>query len=253
MAYDDIMVKYPQMIPQLPRGLIAVAWYYTSEDPTYKRWLGPLIAHHIPHVVQPGVMSYDNIAPDFDTTFENIDTFLAAGRGSGALGLDQLGVGRRCATAVSHVSSRYCVWRSCAVAESPHGRASFFSDYSRQMYPATIARGPCLGIEPACTQAETVVQKVLGKSNRCFACGRIPSSQPTTTCSPAHREDLHEARMHAERSRDGAASCRRASVWIRQTVNSLMIGSELLDYAGEKFQAPLDLSAIWDEVRTNTS
>src|SRR6185437_982477 len=62
MAYDDIIVKFPQIIPQLPPGLIAVAWYYTSEDPTYKRWLGPLISNHIPHVVQPGVMSYDNIA-----------------------------------------------------------------------------------------------------------------------------------------------------------------------------------------------
>ncbi|MGB8479128.1 MAG: beta-N-acetylhexosaminidase, partial [Acidobacteriaceae bacterium] len=87
MAYDDIMVKFPQIIPELPPGLIAVAWYYTSEDPTYKRWLNPLIANHIPHVVQPGVMSYDNIAPDYNTTFENIDTFLAAGRHSGALGL----------------------------------------------------------------------------------------------------------------------------------------------------------------------
>ena len=38
MAYDDIIVKFPQIIPQLPTGLIATAWYYTSEDPTYKRW-----------------------------------------------------------------------------------------------------------------------------------------------------------------------------------------------------------------------
>ncbi len=87
MAFDDIMVKYPQIIPELPPGLIAVAWYYTPEDPTYKRWLGPLIANHVPHMVQPGVTSYDDITPDFDTTFKNIDTFLAAGRRSGALGL----------------------------------------------------------------------------------------------------------------------------------------------------------------------
>src|ERR1035437_4674153 len=70
MAYDDIMVKYPQIIPQLPKRLIAVAWYYTSEDPTYRRWLGPLETLHLPHIVQPGVTSYDDISPDFDTTFE---------------------------------------------------------------------------------------------------------------------------------------------------------------------------------------
>ena len=32
-----------------------------------------------------------------------------------------------------------------------------------------------------------------------------------------------------------------------ETVNSLLFGSELLDYAGEKFQTPLDMSAIWDK------
>ena len=35
MAYDDIMVKYQKIIPELPPGLIAVAWYYTSEDPIF--------------------------------------------------------------------------------------------------------------------------------------------------------------------------------------------------------------------------
>jgi hypothetical protein len=30
-------------------------------------------------------------------------------------------------------------------------------------------------------------------------------------------------------------------------VNSLLLGSELLDYAGQKFQTPLDLTAIWDK------
>jgi hypothetical protein len=34
MAYDDIAVKYPEIIPKVPPGLIAVGWYYTSEDPT---------------------------------------------------------------------------------------------------------------------------------------------------------------------------------------------------------------------------
>jgi len=59
-----------QIIPDLPPGLIAAAWYYTSEDPTYKRWLAPLIANHVPHIVESGVMSYDNIAPDFNTNLK---------------------------------------------------------------------------------------------------------------------------------------------------------------------------------------
>ena len=136
MAYDDIMVKYPQVIPQLPPGLIAVAWYYTSEDPTYKRWLGPLIAHNVPHIVQPGVTSYDDIAPDNDTTFENIVS-LAAGRKSGALGLVNsvwADDAQFCMSLPGMAYGAAAPWQSV-----PMDRADFFSDYAQLMYPAAAA------------------------------------------------------------------------------------------------------------------
>ena len=45
MAWADIMVRYPDIVRQLPPGLIAVAWYYTADlkDREYKHWLGPLV------------------------------------------------------------------------------------------------------------------------------------------------------------------------------------------------------------------
>src|ERR1700757_745509 len=89
MAWADIMVKYPDIVAQLPPELIAVAWYYTADanDREYKHWLGPLVAKSVPHFVQPAVTSWAQIVPDFDTSFENIDTFIAAGRKSNALGV----------------------------------------------------------------------------------------------------------------------------------------------------------------------
>jgi hypothetical protein len=33
-----------------------------------------------------------------------------------------------------------------------------------------------------------------------------------------------------------------------ETVGSLLLGSELLDYAGEKFQTPLDMLAVWNKL-----
>src|SRR6185437_13608434 len=63
---------------------------------------------------------------------------------------------------------------------------------------------------------------------------------------PAHREDLHQTRIHAEEAQ--TALYRALNLGADPaTVNSLMIGSELLDYAGQKFQTPLDLTAIWDK------
>src|SRR5438552_7716470 len=44
-------------------------------------------ANHVPHIVATGVTNWNQIAPDFTRSFENIDTFLAAGRKLGALGI----------------------------------------------------------------------------------------------------------------------------------------------------------------------
>ncbi len=244
IAYDDIMVKYPEVIPQLPKGLIAVAWYYTSEDPTYKRWLGPLEAHHIPHIVQPGVTSYDDIVPDFDTSFENIDTFLAAGRQSGAMGLVN-SIWADDAQLLFRMSLPGMAYGAAAPWQSaPMDRANFFADYARQMYPAAV-RGDIATALTHMTTAETDVKKLLGEQSM-FGLWEDPFFPTWYAKLPAHREDLHQVRMHAEQAETALLHAQSMGV-DRETVNSLLIGSELLDYAGEKFQTPLDLSAIWDK------
>jgi hexosaminidase len=244
MAYDDIIVKYPQTIPDLPPGLIAVAWYYTSEDPTYKRWLGPLIAHRIPHVVQPGIMSYDDIAPDFDTTFENIDTFLAAGRRSGALGLVN-SVWADDAQLLFRMSLPGFAYGAAAPWQGvPMDRANFFSEYSRLLYPPAVAPDVASALSNM-TVAETDIKKLLGEQSM-FGLWEDPFFAMYYKKLPEHREDLHQTRMHAEQAE--AALLHAKSLGADpETVNSLLIGSELLDYAGEKFQTPLDLAAIWNK------
>lgn len=243
MAYDDIMVKFPQIIPKLPPGLIAVAWYYTSEDPTYKRWLGPLIANHIPHVVQPGIMSYDNIAPDYNTTFENIDTFLAAGRRSGALGLIN-SVWADDAQLLFRMSLPGMAYGAAAPWQStPMDRENFFSNYASVMYPAAIAPDIALALSHM-AKAETDLQKVVGNEQTMFALWEDPFFPPYYKSLVTHRNDLHETRMNAERAETSLYHAGSLG-GDPTTINSLMIGSELLDYAGEKFQATLDLSDVW--------
>lgn len=244
MAYDDIMVKYPKIIPELPPGLIAVAWYYTSEDPTYKRWLGPLIGHKIPHIVQPGVTSYDEIAPDFDTTFENIDTFLAAGRRSGALGLIN-SVWADDAQLLFRMSLPGMAYGAAAPWQSvPMDRANFFSEYARLMYPAAIAPDIASALGNM-TIAETELKKLFGNQTM-FGLWEDPFFPAYYSKLAAHRKDLHETRFHAEQAETALFHAKSMGV-DPETVNSLVIGSELLNYAGQKFQTPLDLTAIWEK------
>jgi len=120
MAWADIMVKYPDIVSQLPPNIIAVAWYYEARpDPEYKRWLVPLVAKGVPHLVATTVHSWAEIAPDFDTTFENIDTFLAAGRKSKALGLMNT-IWTDSAESDSHVLAGHRLRRGGSVAVHAH-------------------------------------------------------------------------------------------------------------------------------------
>ena len=244
MAYDDIIVKYPKVIPQLPPGLIAVAWYYTSEDPTYNRWLGPLIAHQIPHVVQPGVTSWNHITPDYDTTFENIDTFLAAGRRSGAIGLVNSAWADD-AQLLFRMSFPGMAYGAAAPWQSvPMDRASFFSDYAKQMYPGPAAPEIASALDNM-RQAETEIQKSIGEPSM-FNFWNDPFFPAYYKNLPAHREDLHQTRMHAEQAQTSLYRALNLGA-DPATVNSLVIGSRMLDYAGEKFQTALELTDVWNK------
>lgn len=246
MAYDDIIVKFPKVIPQLPKGLIPIAWYYTSEDPTYKRWIGPLIAHHIPFFVQPGVMSYNNISPNYPITFENIDTFLAAGRRAGTLGLINSiwADGAQLLFRMSYPGMAYgaaAPWQS-----TPMDRAQFFSSYATLMYPADVAPDIATALEDM-SQSEVDLGKVLGDQDTMLALWRDPFYPAYYKPLFTHQADLHRNRLEAE----GAEAALRdalAAGGDPATLNSLLIGSQLLDYAGQKFQTPVEMNELWEKL-----
>jgi hypothetical protein len=122
-------------------------------------------------------------------------------------------------------------------------RANFFSEYARLLYPPAIAPDIASALSNM-TIAETDIKKLLGEQTM-FGLWEDPFFATYYKKLPEHRNDLHESRMHAEQAE--SALLHALSLGADPgTVNSLLIGSELLDYAGEKFQTPLDLTAIWN-------
>jgi hypothetical protein len=96
------------------------------------------------------------------------------------------------------------------------------------------------------TIAETDLKKLLGDQSM-FALWEDPFFPTYYKKLPDHREDLHQARLHAEQAEAALLHAQTLQA-DPTTINSLLIGSELLDYAGEKYQTPLDLGAIWASV-----
>jgi hypothetical protein len=244
MAWADIMVKYPGIVSQLPAGIIAVPWQYEwdPKDPQYQHYLGPLTAEKIPHIIATGVTSWNQVSPDFERTFENIDTFLAAGRKSHAIGLintvwtDDAQVLMRMAwPGIAYGAA--APWQS-----APMDKETFFSDYARLMYPPMAASDVSTALEDL-TKSESALQKVLGGETMIELWRDAFNPQILKKCT-ADQGDLRKMRLLAEDAEehlDHAISLGGDQT----TLESLLFGSRLLDYAGQKFQTPPELEDLW--------
>jgi len=243
MAWGDIMVKYPAIVSQLPPGLIAVAWEYDpGPESHYQHWLGPLAAQHTPHMIASGVTCWNQVMPDYAKSFENIDTFLASGRKSGAMGLintlwtdDAQNLMRTAWPGLAY--GAVAAWQS-----TPVDRPDFFSDYSELTYPRTIAPDVAQALKDL-EASELALQEVI-RDDTMLALWRDPFAPAVFKKCAAHADDLRQTRLLAEDAEthlDHALSEGGDAT----TLECLRVGSRLLDYAGERFQTALELDAMW--------
>ncbi len=243
MAWGDIMVKYPQIVSELPPRLIAVAWEYDAEpDKDYMQRLGPLAARRVPHFVQPGITSWNDIAPDFPRTFENVDTFLAAGRRSGALGLIN-SLWTDDAQILIRMSWPGMAYGAVAPWQSePMNAAGFFSDYARIMYSAAAAPEVAAALSKL-AGAEVHLQKFLGEGTM-LALWDNPFEHPYAQKVLEQEGELRQARLMAEDAQEHLLG----ALYLGgdpATLESLLLGSRLVDYAGQKFLAAKEMTGLW--------
>ena len=243
MAWGDIMVKYPAIVSKLPPGLIAVAWEYDPGPAShYQHWLGPLAAEHVPHMIATGVTCWNQVMPDYARSFENIDTFLASGRKSGAMGLintvwtdDAQNLLRTAWPGMAYGAA--AAWQSAPIA-----RQTFFSDYARLTYPPAVAPDVAAALQDL-TDSELDLQKVLGDESM-LALWTDPFSPATLKRTTEHLADLRETRLKAEAAEEHLDAA-QSDGGDPMTLTSLWFGSQLLDYAGQKFETAPELVAMW--------
>jgi hypothetical protein len=84
--WGDIIVKYPDLVPELPRDAIALEWGYQADHPFAEH--GALFANSgVPFYVCPGTSSWNTIAGRTDNTVENLRNAAENGLKHGAIGL----------------------------------------------------------------------------------------------------------------------------------------------------------------------
>jgi hypothetical protein len=85
MFWGDIILKYPNLIGKLPRGVIALNWGYEATHP-FEREAALFAKSGIPFYVCPGTSTWMTLIGKHDNALKNLQRAARAGRKHGALG-----------------------------------------------------------------------------------------------------------------------------------------------------------------------
>ena len=86
MFWADIAEHFPQLLPTLPKDIIAVVWTYGNAD-SYDERLQPFRAAGLPIFVSPGISNWRRVYPDFNGAYLNIRNLTRDGQKFSALGM----------------------------------------------------------------------------------------------------------------------------------------------------------------------
>ena len=86
LFWGDIAMKNPELVKELPKDMIAIAWVYGPEPGGYDKWLMPFINAGLETWVAPGVNNWNRITPDNNAALLDIQEFVRDGQRLGSTG-----------------------------------------------------------------------------------------------------------------------------------------------------------------------
>lgn len=243
MAWSDMFAKYPALIPQIPGGTIVVPWGY--EHTVYEPYWKPFAALPIPRFIASGVSIWDQIVPDFDMSFDNIDNFLAAGRAHGVLGIintvwtdDVMVLMRPAMPGIAY--GAIASWQT-----QPVDRSQFFSDYAEVVYPAALRAQVSAGLRDL-SEAESRLATAVGEETG-PQLWDDPFEPDRLSRIHAHLEDIHGARRAAEDARVQLMQALRIK-GNHLALPELLLEARLMDYATMKYLYADQISGFWQQL-----
>ncbi|AHG90566.1 Glycoside hydrolase, family 20, catalytic core [Gemmatirosa kalamazoonensis] len=87
VVWGDIASDHPELVPMLPKDMIAVPWNYDLPLASYDKLLQPFRAAGLETWVAPGVSSWNRVYPNNDVALQNIRAFVREGQKAGATGV----------------------------------------------------------------------------------------------------------------------------------------------------------------------
>jgi hypothetical protein len=85
LFWGDVILNHPELIPELPAGIVALDWGYEADHP-FADEAARFAAAGVPFFVCPGTSSWNSIAGRTANACANLERAAAAGRAAGAIG-----------------------------------------------------------------------------------------------------------------------------------------------------------------------
>lgn len=83
--WGDIIIQHPELIPQLPKDIIAMEWGYSAAHP-FEADTAKFREAHIPFYVCPGTSSWNSLTGRSDNMLANLRSAAVHGKNNGAIG-----------------------------------------------------------------------------------------------------------------------------------------------------------------------
>jgi hypothetical protein len=246
MVWSDMFARYPNLIPDIPAGTVVVPWGY--DRTVYEPYWEPFANSTLPRLIATGVSIWDQVAPNFDRSFDNIDTFLSEGRQHGVSGLINTLWTDDIAVLIRPAFPGMAYGAIAAWQAGPLDRGTFFPEYARIMYgpPAAAEVAPGLA---ALNRSEVELARAVG--------GEYEETSPSFWDDPltpdhlaraaAQQEHFRQMRLLAEDAQDHFSQALRLG-GDPSTLSGLLLEARLLDYAGMKNIYAAEMASFWREL-----
>ncbi|MGO4210767.1 family 20 glycosylhydrolase [Terriglobus sp. 2YAB30_2] len=235
-----IFNKYPGLAANLPKTAIAVPWFYDAR-PSYDGLLTLFAQNHVPILVATGISDWDTVTPDFDSTFTNIDGFLAAARGARAFGMVNTQWSDSAQALHRQAEAGVAYGAAAAWQAQPIARDHFFDEYAHVRYGEKLAMPVSKALQNL-AKAQTLLRSAIGRETS-FRLWDDPFEPHTLADIKTHAKELEESRLAAETARETLQAAIGDTPVLEQggELSELLFASRVLDFVSMKFLYAIEI------------
>jgi len=249
LVWSDMFAQYPNLIPLIPEGTIIVPWGY--DRTVYEPYWKPFENSPLPRFVATGVSIWDQVAPNFDRSFDNIDTFLGAGRPHGISGLINTLWADDIAVLYRPAYPGLAYGAAAAWQAVPVNRGGFFSEYARIMYGEAAATEVASGLAAVDRSENELALAVDGGRPQWEETSPSFWDDPLTAAhlarATSQNQHFHQSRIEAEEAIEHLGRAMRLGA-DPSTLDDTLLEARLLDYVGMKNVYAAEMASYWHEM-----